>query len=209
MRVAEGKICCGKALINDMDVLSLYFRFVEALSGHHSWGHKTGKINESEALLALRKIIAATNDFTAKYLRDEDLIQYGLMHELQGFCEYISTTYEELLAVFSQSGNYQKISDLFDAQVYFAVTNLLWHAIEEDVRLVLLNVDTQKNQLIISIETDKPCYDDIRRSEDVTVNLAMDFIEKIGGAVNTKPLKDGVVTFQLVLLVNFNQVGFA
>ena len=118
-----------------MDALNLYFRFVETLSGNYSLGSAHGKMNDLEAnqaMQSLREIISATNDFEAKYLQDPNLIEYGLINELRGFCDHISGTFDDSFVFFSESGRYAKISDLFDVQVYLAITNLLWHAIEEE-----------------------------------------------------------------------------
>lgn len=194
-----------------MDVLNLYFRFIETLSGNYSLGGGDGKMNDLEAnhaMESLRKIISATNDFGAKYLPDRDLIEYGLIHELREFCDHISSTFDDPFAFFSDSGKYIKISDLFDVQVYLAITNLLWHAVAEDATWVLLNVatKTKKNQLQITIDTDMPCYNNIDTSEEVTVNLALDYIQKLGGILAIEHLTGGRgESFRLILTVAFNK----
>ena len=171
-----------------MDALNLYFRFVETLSGNYSLGSAHGKMNDLEAnqaMQSLREIISATNDFEAKYLQDPNLIEYGLINELREFCDHISGNFDDSFVFFSESGKYTKISDLFDVQVYLAITNLLWHAIEEESNWVLLNVvnKPRKDQLQITIDTDIPCYNNIDTAEEITINLALDYIQKLGGTL--------------------------
>lgn len=193
-----------------MDALNLYFRFVETLSGNYSLGSAHGKMNDLEAnqaMESLREIISATNDFEAKYLQDPNLIEYGLINELQEFCDHISGTFDDSFVFFSESGKYAKISDLFDVQVYLAITNLLWHAIEKESNWILLNVVNKpiKDQLQITIDTDTPCYNNIESSEEITINLALDYIQKLGGTLTIEHLTGSHgESFRLILTISCN-----
>lgn len=186
------------------EVISLYYRFVESLPDHNP-GYSERKMNDmeaAEAMESLRKIISATNDFVAKYLQDKDLIKYGLIYELRGFCDHISNTYDELFAFFSQEGEYFKVSELFDAQTYSAIINLLWHAIERDTTWVLVSVVAKKNQLQVMIDTNIACYNNMDTSKEITINIALDYIQKLGGVL---AIESGNDAFRLILTIPFNK----
>lgn len=187
-----------------MDVLNIYFRFIEVLNSHQSWDMSEGKMNDlevNEATQSLKKIISAFNDFSTKYLKIPSLVEFGFIHETRKYCEEVNSNYDDINLFYSHNGTYNKISHEIDHHLYKIVTNLCWHAIGEGATSVVIGVAATEKNLQISFDTTIPCFVDIETSEAILVNLAMDSINKAKGEffVNNHPGN----SHELILYFNY------